>query len=109
MASRTIRRFGAGSSKHYFDKLLAWNKEIGWDKMIDITVWPRPIYETGKDLTQAIYRLKQLLAQGAPYTSYAKTKSFFDEISNRLRQKYGEDSVMIGCIEPFKLAVMQSQ
>jgi hypothetical protein len=93
----------------YFAKLLAWNKETGWDKMIDITVWPRPIYEDGKDLTEAEFHLKQILAQDAPYTSYSKTKAFFDEIANHLLQKYGEDSVMVGCIEPFKLAVMQSQ
>ncbi len=93
----------------YFDKLLAWNKETGWDKMIDITVWPHPIYEDGKDLTDAEYRLKQILAQGAPYTSYAKTNVFFEGIAKPLLQKYGEDSVMVGCIEPFKLAVMQSQ
>jgi hypothetical protein len=93
----------------YFDKLLAWNKETGWDKMIDITVWPRPIYEDGKDLTEAEYHLKQLLAQGAPYTSYAKTNAFFEGIAKPLLQKYSQDSVMVGCIEPFKLAVMQSQ
>jgi hypothetical protein len=93
----------------YFDKLLAWNKETGWDKMIDITVWPRPIYEDGKDITEATYRLKQLLSQGSPYTSYAKVNVFFDKIAKDLLQKYGEDSVMVGCIEPFKLAVIQSQ
>jgi hypothetical protein len=94
---------------NYFDKLLAWNKETGWDKMIDITIWPRPIYESGKDLTEAAYRLKQILAQGSPYTSYAKTQAFFDAIARDLLQKYGEDSVMVGCIEPFMLAVIQSQ
>ena len=31
-----------------------------------------PIYEEGKDLTEAMYRLKQILAEGAPYTSYAQ-------------------------------------
>jgi hypothetical protein len=95
--------------ENYFDKLLAWNKETGWDKMIDITVWPRPIYESGEDLTQAIYRLKQILAQGSPYTSYSKVNAFFGPISSHLLQKYGEDSVMVGCVEPFKLAVIQSQ
>ena len=95
--------------ENYFDKLLAWNKETGWDKMIDITVWPRPIYGSGKDLTHAIYRLKQILAQGAPYTSYSKVNAFFAPISTHLLQKYGEDSVMVGCVDPFKLAVIQSQ
>ena len=23
----------------YFDKLLAWNKETGWEKTIDIAIW----------------------------------------------------------------------
>ncbi|MBS1852411.1 MAG: hypothetical protein JST79_16010 [Acidobacteria bacterium] len=93
----------------YFDKLLAWNKETGWDKMIDITVWPRPIYEEGKDLTEATYRLKQILAQGAPYTRYAQVDAFFAGITKNLTQKYAQDSLMVGCIEPFKLAVIQSQ
>jgi hypothetical protein len=95
--------------ENYFDKLLAWNKETGWDKMIDITVWPRPIYESSKDLTQAIYRLKQILAQGAPYTSYSKVNAFLIPISGHLLQKYDQDSVMVGCVDPFKLAVIQSQ
>lgn len=93
----------------YLDKLLAWNKETGWDKMIQITVWPRPIFEGGKDFTEALYRLKQLLAQGAPYTSYAKVNAFFDPIETRLLKKYDQDSVMVGCIDPLKLAVIQSQ
>jgi hypothetical protein len=93
----------------YFDKLLAWNQETGWDKMIDITVWPSPIYEEGKDLNEALDRLKQILAQGAPYPSYAQVNTFFDAISKDLLSKYGENSLMIGCIEPFKLAVIQSQ
>ena len=95
--------------ENYFDKLLAWNKETGWDKMIDITVWPRPIYEDGKDIEEAMYRLKQILAQGAPYTSYAQVNAFFNGISDHLLQKYGQNSVMVGCIEPLKLAVIQSQ
>jgi hypothetical protein len=93
----------------YFDKLLAWNQETGWDKMIDITVWPAPIYEEGKDLNEALARLKQVLAQGSPYTSYAQVDDFFTGISKNLLRKYGQNSVMVGCIEPFKLAVIQSQ
>jgi hypothetical protein len=95
--------------ENYFDKLLTWNKETGWDKMIDITVWPNPIYEEGKDLTEAIYHLKQILAEGAPYTTYGKVDRFFREISRDLLGQYGEGSVMIGCVEPFKLDVLQSQ
>jgi hypothetical protein len=93
----------------YFDRLLTWNKETGWDKMIDITVWPRPIYEEGKDLTEVLSRLKQILAEGAPYTSYAQIDAFFDRISRRLLQNYAQNSVMVGCIEPLKLAVIQAE
>ena len=95
--------------ENYFDKLLAWNKETGWDKMIDITIWRTPIYEEGKDLTEAVSRLKQVLSQGSPYTSHAQIDAFFDRISNDLLQKYGQDSVMVGCVEPLKLAVIQGQ
>ena len=93
----------------YFDKLLAWNKETGWDKMIDITVWPRPIYEDGKDLTEAMSRLKQILGEGAPYTSYAQVNAFFSRIGKNLVERHGENSVMIGCVDPLKLAVIQAQ
>src|SRR5580700_843905 len=94
---------------NYFEKLLAWNKETGWDKMININIWPHPIYEEGKDLTETMARLKLVIANGAPYTSYAQANAFFDGIRKDLLQKYGQDSVMVGCIEPFKLAVIQSQ
>jgi len=94
--------------ENYFDKLLAWNKETGWDKMIDITIWRTPIYEEGKDLREAMNQLKEILAQGRPYTSYGQLDDFFGAISKRLLQKYGRDSVMIGCIEPFKLAMIQN-
>ncbi len=40
--------------EHYFDKLLAWNKETGWDKMIDITIWRSAIYEEDNELTEAM-------------------------------------------------------
>ncbi|MEP7242957.1 MAG: hypothetical protein ABI885_04650 [Gammaproteobacteria bacterium] len=95
--------------ERYLDRLLAWNRETGWDRMIKITVWPIPIYEGGKDLTQGLYRLKQLLAGDAPYASYAQINRFFDRIGGSLLRKYDEDSVMVGGIEPLKLAVIQSQ
>ena len=94
--------------ENYFDKLLAWNHETGWDKMIDITIWRTPIYEEGKDLREGMNQLKDVLAQGKPYTSYGQIDDFFGAISKRLLQKYGRDSVMIGCIEPFKLAMIQN-
>jgi hypothetical protein len=93
----------------YFDKLLAWNKETGWEKTIDIAIWTSPIYQDGKDLTEAMSRFKEILGAGAPYTSYSQVKAFFDPITRDLLKKYGEESVMIGCIEPFKLAVAQTQ
>jgi hypothetical protein len=93
----------------YFDKLLAWNQETGWEKVIDTGIWTQPIYEQGKDLTEVISRLKEILGQGAPYTSYAQVSSFFDGIEKPLLRKYGQNSVMLGCIEPFKLAVVQTQ
>ncbi len=91
----------------YFAKLLAWNHETGWDKMIDITIWNAPIYEKDKELGSAAAQLRKILAQGRPYTSYTQISDFFDGISRQLLQNYGRDSVMIGCIEPFKLAIIQ--
>jgi hypothetical protein len=92
----------------YFDKLLAWNQETGWDKMIDINIWRTAIYEDGKDFTEAAVQLKKILAQGKPYTSYSQTDEFLAGISKHLLQKYGRDSVMIGCIEPLKMALIQN-
>jgi hypothetical protein len=91
----------------YFDKLLAWNKETGWDKMIDITIWRTPIYEDGKDLEGAMSKLKKVVAQGKPYTTYSQIDDFFSGMSGRLSQKYGRDSAMIGCVDPFKHAMIQ--
>ena len=77
--------------------------------MIDITVWPKPIYEEGGDLSQGMSRLKTILGQGAPYTSYAQIDAFLSRIDKNLLQKYGEDSVMIGCSEPLKMAIIHGQ
>jgi hypothetical protein len=93
----------------YFDKLLAWNQQTGWDKLINMAIWGLPIYEEDKELTAALSRLKVILGQGAPYTSYAQIDAFFEPIREDLLKKYGENSVMIGCIEPFKLAVIRTQ
>jgi hypothetical protein len=91
----------------YFDKLLAWNEETGWSKMIDITIWRTPIYEEGTDLSDAMTGLKKVLMQGKPYMTYAQADDFFAGVSASLLKKYGRDSVMIGCIDPFKLALIQ--
>ncbi len=93
----------------YFDKILAWNKETGWEKTIDINIWRSPLYERDKDLSEGVVRLKQVLGDGRPYTDYEQIQSFFEPITQRLLRKYSKNSVMIGCIEPFKLAVIQSQ
>jgi len=93
----------------YFDKLLEWNQETGWEKVIDTGIWTQPVYEQGKDLTEVISRLKEILGQGAPYTSYAQVNSFFDGIKKDLLKKYGQNSVMVGCIDPLKFAVIQAQ
>jgi hypothetical protein len=93
--------------ERYFDALLAWNRETGWDEMIDITIWRTPIYEEGPDLTEAMTRLRKVIAQGKPYAGYTSIDGFFTPIAARLRQKYAADSVMVGCIEPFKLALIQ--
>jgi hypothetical protein len=47
--------------------------------------------------------------QGVPYTSYAQIGVSFEAMRKDLMKKYGENSVMIGCIEPFKLAVIRTQ
>ena len=75
--------------------------------MIDITIWRTPIYEAGPDLTEAMTRLRKAIAQGKPYASYAQIDQFFTPIAERLLRRYGADSVMIGCIDPFKLALTQ--
>jgi hypothetical protein len=93
----------------YFHKLLAWNEETGWEKVIDTGIWTQPIYEQGKDFTEAISHLKEILGQGEPYTSYEQVNSFFQGIQTELLKLHRQNSVMIGCIEPFKLAVVQMQ
>ena len=81
--------------ENYFDKLLAWNQETGWDKMIDITIWRTPIYEEGKDLREAMNQLKEILAQGRPYTSYAPVGRFLQrnqqETAAKIWTRFGND------------------
>jgi hypothetical protein len=93
----------------YFDRLLSWNAETGWEKVIDTGIWTQPVYESGKDFTEAISRLKELIGRGAPYTSYKDVDAFFQPIEEGLLEKFGQNSVMVGCIEPLKYAVIQAQ
>lgn len=92
-----------------FQAVLAWNVATGWDGMINITIWRQPIYEDGDDLTAAIANLKECLAQGNPYTRFGQIAAFFTPIAARLSSKYGEDAAMVGCIEPFKFAVIEAE
>lgn len=93
----------------YFSALLDWNKETGWEKTINIGIWTLPIYEVDRDLEHGMSRLKRILGGKSPHTSYSQVASFFDGISTKLVQKYDKDSVLLGCTEPFKLAVAQRQ
>jgi hypothetical protein len=92
----------------YLDALLAWDKQTGWERLINIGIWRFPIYASDKRFEEALSILKRVLGGGSPVTNYAAVSSFFEPISKRLLQKYGEDAVMIGCIEPLKLAVVQA-
>lgn len=94
---------------NYFDTLLAWNQETGWEKTIDINIWRTPIYESDKALSEGMVQLKHILSDGKPYASYEQIEAFFEPIKTKLLVKYSKNSVMIGCIEPFKLSVLQSQ
>ncbi len=103
------QREAAQLLERYFDLLLAWNTETGWENVFDSGIWTLPIYQDGKDLQQSMSVLKELLGGGAPYTTYAQVNAFFDPIGKRLLKKYGQNSVMLGCVQPFKLAVAQKQ
>jgi hypothetical protein len=92
----------------YFDLLLAWDHQTGWEKMINIGIWQSPIYASDKRFQEAFSILKRVIGGGARFTNYAAIASFFEPISKRLLQKYGEDAVMIGCIEPLKTAILQA-
>lgn len=95
--------------ENYFDKLLAWDQKTGWSKMIDIAIWREPIFAQDKQLTESLSRLRQVLGQGQRYTTYGQIDAFFGKISKDLLHKYDAGPVMVGCVEPMKLAVIQSQ
>jgi hypothetical protein len=98
----------------FFDALLSWAKETGW------TSGGQPFYDAAllrecgcqdKELMKAMSRLRHIVLEGkvgeTEGSSYARISAFFDPISKALLEKYNEDSVMIGCVEPFKLALIQ--
>jgi hypothetical protein len=95
--------------EEYFDRILAWNRHTGWNKTINIGIWTTPLYEAGPDLLEVLPRMKQIVGDGAPYTSYTQIEAFFSKISQNLAKKYEYDSMMLGCVEPFKLALAQMQ
>jgi len=92
----------------YLDALLAWNRQTGWEKIINIGIWRGPIYSTDNRFKEGLSILKKVLAGGSRVASYASISSFFEPIAKRLLKKYGEDAVVAGCIEPMKKAVLQA-
>lgn len=102
--------------ENFFDKLLVWNKATGWDKLMDEGSGA-PIYDSAllrecgcpdKEFARAISRLKAIVLQGKDRNGYARISAFLAPISKSLMEKYSESSVMVGCVEPLKLALIQS-
>ena len=92
----------------YLGALLSWSQETGWEGIVIIGTWRGTMYQSDKRFTEALSILKRILGEGSSTTHYAAIASFFDSISRRLREKYGEDEVMMSCVEPLKLAVIQA-
>ena len=92
----------------YLDTLLSWSKETGWEGIVIIGTWRGTMYQSDKRFTEALSILKRILGEGSSTTHYTAIDSFFASISRRLRENYGEDEVMMSCIEPLKLAVIQA-
>ncbi|MFN8009084.1 MAG: hypothetical protein U0V70_19065 [Terriglobia bacterium] len=92
----------------YLDALLAWSDETGWKGGVIIGTWRGTMYESDRSFTEAMSILKRILGGEADTTSYAAIAAFFQAISQRLLKKYGEDEVMMSCVEPLKLAVIQA-
>jgi len=92
----------------YLDALLAWSKETGWEGIVIMGTWRGTMYQSDKKFTESLSILKRILGEGSSTTHYAAIASFFDTVAKRLREKYGEDEVMMSCVEPLKLAVIQA-
>jgi hypothetical protein len=108
LAAKTNREECEQLLEGYLDALLVWNQETGWEKMINIGIWRSPLYEADKRFSDCMSTLKRVLGGNSPFTSYAAIASFLEPIRKRLLQKYGEDAVMVGCIEPIKTALIQA-
>ncbi len=98
----------------FFNELLSWAKETGW------TSGGQPFYDAAllrecgcqnPEFMKAMSRLKHIVLEkntsGTEESSYARISAFFGPISKALLEKYDEDSVMMGCVEPFKLGLIQ--
>ncbi len=92
----------------HLEALLEWNRETGWEKMMNIGIWRSPLFSTDRRFTETLSILKRILGEGSNVTPYRTVVSFFDNIAKPLVAKYGEEPVMVGCIEPLKLAVVQA-
>ena len=92
----------------YLEAMLEWNRETGWEKMMNIGIWRAPLYATDRRFTEMISILKRVLGEGSSLTPHRVVAAFFDEIAKKLIAQYGEEAVMVGCIEPLKLAVVQA-
>jgi hypothetical protein len=92
----------------YLDALLAWDQETGWEKLVRLGIWRSAFFPTDRKFTETLSILKRVLAGDSEVAPYAAIASFFNPIRKRLLEKYREDSVMIGCIEPLKIAVIQA-
>lgn len=93
---------------NYLEALLEWNRETGWEKMMNIGIWRAPLYAVDRRFTEALSILKRILGEGSNVTRYIVVAAFFDGIGKMLIAKYGEEAVMAGCVEPLKLAVIQA-
>jgi hypothetical protein len=95
--------------ENYLDQLLDWNRITGWQKMAEIAIWRWPIYSGDKSFMHALAVLKGIITQGHPLQStYDQVAEFFRPIGERLSSKYGSNATMVSCVEPMKLAVLQS-
>jgi hypothetical protein len=92
----------------YLEALLKWNRETGWEKMMNIGIWRSPLFAADRRFTETLSILKRILGEGANVTPYRTVTEFFDSIARPLVAKFGEEPVMVGCIEPLKLAVVQA-
>ncbi len=93
---------------NYLETLLEWNRETGWEKMMKIGIWRAPLFATDRRFTETLSILKRILGEGSNVTPYRVVAAFFDGIARKLIAEYGEETVMVGCVEPLKLAVVQA-